>query len=358
MRSFMSRNPIPMAVVALGLTAATTGVAFNLNKLPLVGEGPMYRAVFADASGLTKDEQVRVAGIKVGRVSRIALEGDHVIVSFHVKGVPLGEDTTASIEIKTMLGQHYLAINPAGPGRLAAGSEIPLEHTTVPTNIVPALQDLTDIAETTDTAALEAAFRTMAESLDTAAPEIGATLTGLSRLSRTIASRDHELGQLLTHARGLTTTIANQRGSLDQIIKASDQVLGMLADRRDVIREIVVGTNQLATQIRGIVGDNAKSIGPTLAKLQEVQTILDKDLKQLDQALVALPAYFKVMTNVVGSGRWFDSVVTAPTGLKLCDNGAGPLSSIVDPLLTTLSASAGSSGPCIPLAPTSQKGTP
>jgi phospholipid/cholesterol/gamma-HCH transport system substrate-binding protein len=358
MKSFLTRNPVTTGAVAIAATTTTIALALNINRLPLVGAGPTYRAVFADASGLVKDEQVRVAGIKVGSVSKIALEGDHVVVSFHVKDVPLGVDTTASIEIKTMLGQHYLAVTPAGPGRLRAGSEIPLERTSVPTNIVPAIQQLTTVASQTDTGSLATAFETIAQSLNTASPQIKATLDGLSRLSATIASRDHELGELLTHAKGVTQTIAGEHSSIDQILQSSNEVLAMLAGRRDTIREIVTGTEQLATQLRGLIGDNAALLTPALTKLHEVQAVLDKDQKQLDTILTTLPGYYRIMMNVVGSGRWFDAVVTPPAGLQLCDTSSNALSHLIDPVLNSLSSAAGSSGSCLPLSsPASKKGT-
>ncbi len=75
------------------LMAAT----FNLNKFPGFG-GTTYTAEFADASGIHRGNMVQVGGIRVGRVNKVSLEGDTVIVEFEVdNGVEFGEESRASV---------------------------------------------------------------------------------------------------------------------------------------------------------------------------------------------------------------------------------------------------------------------
>ncbi|MPY86217.1 MAG: MCE family protein, partial [Actinophytocola sp.] len=94
----------PFALLLLGV--------LNIGKLPVIGDGDKYQAVFADAAGLQVGEAVTLAGIKVGKVDEIELEGAQVVVSFFAKGADLPDATRASIEIKTLLGQHHLALTP------------------------------------------------------------------------------------------------------------------------------------------------------------------------------------------------------------------------------------------------------
>ena len=97
------------AVGVLVILALTAG-AFMLDALPFVGAGPKYKAYFSEAAGLTDGNEVRVAGVKVGVVTDVDLEGDKVAVGFRAKDAWLGDDTRASIQIKTVLGQKYLAL--------------------------------------------------------------------------------------------------------------------------------------------------------------------------------------------------------------------------------------------------------
>ncbi|MBM4480447.1 MCE family protein [Rhodococcus hoagii] len=59
--------------------------AFFLDSLPIVGAGNRYTAEFTEAAGLKPGNEVRVAGVKVGKVSDVALDGDRVRVTFQTK---------------------------------------------------------------------------------------------------------------------------------------------------------------------------------------------------------------------------------------------------------------------------------
>ena len=145
---------IRIAVIGIVLLTTLFVLAINFQRLPLVGAGKEYRAEFTDAAGLVSGEEVRVAGIKVGTVTGIKLGRGapaRVVVTFTVKGVDLGRRTSAGIEVKTLLGQHFLSVTPAGRGKLGSGGLIPLSRTTTPVNIVPAFQRLTTTSENIDT---------------------------------------------------------------------------------------------------------------------------------------------------------------------------------------------------------------
>ena len=70
--------------------------AFNLQKFPGFS-GTDYHAEFTDASGLHKGNMVQVAGIRVGRVDEIELDGDHVIVDFDVDRTSTFGDETPGV---------------------------------------------------------------------------------------------------------------------------------------------------------------------------------------------------------------------------------------------------------------------
>ena len=83
---------------------------------------------------------MRVAGVSVGKVSDVTLEGTHVRVDFDVDSTWIGDQSTAAIKIKTLLGQKYLAIDPLGDKSLDPGTAIPLTRTTAPYDVTTALR--------------------------------------------------------------------------------------------------------------------------------------------------------------------------------------------------------------------------
>lgn len=123
MRSFRSRDPVPIGAVFIVLALVAMYLSFNVGKISFVS-GPTYQAAFSEAAGLRAGDKVRVGGVAVGQVSKVALAGSHVRVTFTVKdsAVRLGLDTRASIQIFTLLGNKYVALEPssAAPRRRRA----------------------------------------------------------------------------------------------------------------------------------------------------------------------------------------------------------------------------------------------
>lgn len=108
------RNPVAVAVVGLLVLALVGLGAYRVDSLPFIGGGTTYSADFTESAGLSEGDEVRVAGVKVGEVTGVSLDGPKVKVSFKVKDVWIGNSSTVGIAIKTLLGEKYLAVDPLG----------------------------------------------------------------------------------------------------------------------------------------------------------------------------------------------------------------------------------------------------
>lgn len=345
---------IRIAVIGIAVLSVLFALAINFQRLPLVGAGTTYRAEFTDASGLVPGEEVRVAGLKVGTVTGLELGKARVIVEFTVKGVDLGRSTTAGIEVKTLLGQHFLSVTPAGGGKLDEGSLIPLARTATPVNIVPAFQKLATQAQDIDTEQVAAAFDALSETLRRTAPEMTETLRGLSRISKSVTSRDAAIRALFERTSQVSGLVADRDADIARLLTDTDTVLAELDRRRDTITGIIDGTVALATQLRGLVADNRTQLAPTLDKLNRVLAVLRKNRTNIDEAIRVGVVYGREFTNVGGSGRWFDASIKVPQGISLCNTGglAGGLDALVGGILSALNqATNGSDKPCLPFGP-------
>ena len=131
-KPFRERNPVVIGIAGIATIVLMLTAAFKAQDLPLIGGGDTYTAAFTEAGGLKVNDEVRIAGVRVGKVQSIELDGDHVLVTFRVKtDSEFGTETGAAIKVKTILGAMYLALQPAGNGQLEAVS---YTHLTLPTN--------------------------------------------------------------------------------------------------------------------------------------------------------------------------------------------------------------------------------
>jgi phospholipid/cholesterol/gamma-HCH transport system substrate-binding protein len=305
---FRERNPVVIGAVGLGVIVAMLAVAFNIDDIALLAGGRTHSAALSEAGGLKEGDDVRVAGVKVGKVTAVDLEGSHVRVDFRVGGsTELGSETSASVRIKTILGQKFLMLEPAGPGEL--DQQIPVSRTTPAYDVVEAFSDLATTAEDIDTDQLAGALDTIADTFRDSPEEVRAAVDGLGRLSRTIASRDDELARLLDHAEGVTGVLAERNGELVTLLADGDLLLQELERRRDDIHTLLVSTVTLSQQLTGLVRDNREAIRPALQNLENVLATLRANQESLDRSIELLAPFVRVFANTTGNGRWFDTYV-------------------------------------------------
>jgi phospholipid/cholesterol/gamma-HCH transport system substrate-binding protein len=304
------RNPIVIGAVGL---AVLVGLGLAVFALPKLSGGASYHAAFRDASGLEAGNEVRVAGVKVGEVTGVTLEraetGTYVRVAFRVKDVVLGERTGATIRIKTVLGQKYLALTPTGGGRMAKGAEIPLDRTASPLDVMQAVTGLAETVSQIDVRQLADAFTVLSATFADTPASVRSSLVGLSRLSQSIASRDTQLRELLARARTVTAVLAQRDNEFQRLVTDGSLLLAEVQRRRDAIHTLFVATNQLATQLSGLVADNRTRLAPALRELRAVLGTLQRNRTDLERTLTNMAPFITAFTNVTGNGRWFDSWV-------------------------------------------------
>ena len=316
---FRERNPVPIGAIGIGLIGLLLFGAFNAQSLPLIGSGDSYRAAFTEAGGIRKDDDVRIAGVKVGKVTGIELEGSHVRVDFKVTGgAAFGPQTGASIRMKTLLGQKYVALQPKGAGQMPPDSEIPLGRTVASYDIVDAFSDLTTTTERIDTGQLAQSLDVMATEFRDSPAHVKSALSGLSRLSKTIASRDEELRTLLSRANSVSAIVASRNDTTAKLIQDADLLLVELQARREAIHTLFTNTSELAIQLTGLVRDNRAALKPALDQLTKVLAVLTKHERDLDQTIARMAPFTRVYANTLGNGRWFDTYIanlTVPVGV-------------------------------------------
>ena len=235
-----------------------------------------------DASGLHKGNMVQIAGIRVGRVDGIHIGGDHVTVDVNVKDATLGDKTQASVQVLNLLGEKYLELTPKGSGEMEGGDTIPVSRTNGSYDIVATLSELTTTTEAIDIPRLSQALTTLGDTVNAASPHIRSTFTGLSRISRAIATRDESIQQLLGRADRVTKLLAQRRGDLVTLMKQGELVFQELIARREAIHSLLVNAERLAVQLRGVATDNQAQIGDALKQLDTALRFLRGREKQID----------------------------------------------------------------------------
>ncbi|GLB64776.1 ABC transporter substrate-binding protein [Dietzia sp. NCCP-2495] len=302
-------NPM-IGAVGILVILALTAASFMLDSIPIVGAGPKYKAHFSEAAGLTDGNEVRVAGVKVGVVTGVELEGDKVLVEFRAKDAWLGDDTRASIQIKSVLGQKYLALAPAGNNEIDRSEPIPLERTVAPYDVVTAFSSAAETLDEINDEKLADSLDTLTETMQASPEEFRGAVDGVARLSQTISSRDAELRELLEATRTSSKILADRNDDFRRLILGTGQLLGELNARSESLKVVLAATRGLSSQLRILVAENEAEFGPTLQSLDSALGILTDHEDQVKKSIHNLAPFYRLYANMLGTGRWFDSVVT------------------------------------------------
>src|SRR5437763_602035 len=309
MKSFQKRNPVPIALVGIAVLLLGFIAAMNADDLPVIGGGTTYSADFSEASGLQKGNDVLIAGVKVGKISDIGLDGDKVKVSFKVKDAWLGDRTSAAIKIKTLLGQKYLSLDPQGENAQNPNQTIPRDRTMAPYDVLDAFRGLSQTVDKIDTEQLAKSFDTISQTFANTPDDVKGALSGLSKLSDTIASRDQQLSNLLANTREVSQTLVDRDGEVQKLLDDGNQLLAEISRREQAITALLNGSRELATQLQGLVDDNSKQLDPVLTQLDQLTSMLQRNQDSLAQGIAKFAPFIRVFTNTIGNGRWFDNYI-------------------------------------------------
>ena len=306
MTPLRERNKATVGIVGIVVINALLFTSFNLDKLR---GGDTYSAHFAEAAGLRSGDEVRAAGVKVGKVTDVSLDKDKVLVKFRINDAELGRESRADIKLKTLLGRKFLMVTPQGPGKLSEDKPIPLAQTTTPYDVTEAFPALATTVESIDTEQLAESYRVLSDAFKDTPDEVRSNLVGLSRLSRTIASRDDQLRELLKRSRGVTQVLAARDQDLIAFMSDLNLLLDELRKRRAVIDQLLTNTTRLSEQLVALVRENRATLEPALARLRGVVQVLRKNEQNLDAAIPRLATFARLQGNTLSTGRWFDTIV-------------------------------------------------
>ncbi len=325
------RSLIGVAFAGLAILAAIGLLVYYSGDLPFIGGGTTYTAYFAEAGGLQPGNEVRIAGVVVGHVTGVSLDGDKVAVTFQEKGAWLGNDTTAAIDIKTLLGDMYLALDPQGNAPLNPAQPIPLSRTTSPYDVQQAFSDLGQQLGQINTAQLAKSLQVLSDAFASTPPYVRSALSGLASLSSSVASEQAEVASVLAGTRTVTGVLASEDTRFQKLLTDGNLLLAELQQREAAITSLLETTQALSVQLSGLVTDNQAKLHPALQALNEVTSVLEQNQASLAQAIALAGPYYRLLGNTLGNGRWLDVYLCGLISSSDLPPGTGPASGCEPP---------------------------
>ncbi len=315
MKRLGRENPFGVGIAAFVALGILGGLILVISVIPFGSS--TYHAQLAHTGGLRVQEGVQIAGVEVGEVTKLEVAGDHVNVQFTVdKNIPLGAQTKASVKVGTLLGTHFLAVEPQGGGSLPDDT-IPLASTSVPFNLQDVIDEGTDAVNELDGEKIAESLSVVGDTLKAAGPNLAPAFQGVTRISEAITKRDAQIAELLDASESISTQLSESTGDLTQLMRESNLVIKELVKRREAIRDLLSDVSSITATIDGILADNADKLGPMLEDLGAVTSVLNARDDQLSTAMHNLAVASRYLANATGDGPFINLYFTEGVPNKL-----------------------------------------
>jgi phospholipid/cholesterol/gamma-HCH transport system substrate-binding protein len=260
-------------MVALGLVV-TFAVYRYVDERSTTESGYGVYAYFDDVQGLVAKSRVLVAGIPVGYISSIRLEGDRARVDLRIEGeIILYDDASVTMRSLSLLGERVLVIRPGTPGlpEIPDGGEIRVADRGVNTDDI--MVTVNDIANSVKriTAQLERAFGT-----EEAGDRMESALRNLSDALENIKTVTDEAGPRIVR---IMENVELATDDLSEIIhKRKDEIDRGIGEVDDTIASIHQAADQLnavLADVKEVTGRTARGEG-TIGRLTQDEALIDE----------------------------------------------------------------------------------
>ncbi|GFG74311.1 virulence factor Mce family protein [Mycobacterium botniense] len=307
MRTLTESNRGRIGLMGVVVTLLVIAVGQSFTSVPMLFATPIYYAQFTDTGGLGKGDKVQIAGVNVGLVRSLAIQGDKVVIGFSLPGRTIGTQSRAAIRTDTILGRRNLEIEPRGSDPLQANSVLPSGQTTTPYQIYDAFVDVTKAATGWDIDVVKRSLDVLSHTLDQTSPHLSAVLSGVKGFSDTLGKRDEQLKQLLANANKVASVLGDRSEQIDALLVNANTLLAAFKRRSQELEALLSHVSAVSTQIVGLVADSP-NLHHVLKQLRTVSGELVKRKNDLSDVLIMLSRYTASLTEAVASGPYFKAI--------------------------------------------------
>ena len=304
-----SADAVRLLIFILVTTIATGFLVVTIGNISFAASTE-YKAVFSDATGVVKGDDVRVAGVKVGNVESVeVVDRTRALVTFKVeKDQQVTQSTDATIRYRNLVGQRYIALTQGvgGPDTLSPGATIPMSRTRPALDLTVLFNGFKPLFE----ALSPADINKLSYEIVTVFQGEGGTLESLlshtASVTSTLASRDQVIGSLITNLNKVMVTVGNRDQQLSSLLVKLRQFVSGLSQDRQAILGSLDSISGLAVQTSDLVTGIRPSLTTDVKQLRSVAGNLDRNKAEIDRALQVLPVKLTKVGRTATYGSFFN----------------------------------------------------
>lgn len=324
------------------LTVYTTVIAVLTALLLMIivnarsGPAHHYRARFVDATGLAANDNVKIAGVSIGRVTGVEIADRRVAeVRFKVdRDVGLPADVRAVIRYENLIGDRYLELQrPTGrvASALAPGSLIPLSRTTPAVSLTVLFGGFRPLFQALRPDQVNELADDILRTVQGEGGTIESLLQHTASLTGTVADQDQVVGSLITNLNDVLGTVSTRDRHLSELVVQLQRFVSGLSADRKVLGSSISALGELSGSVAGLLQDARPPLRADIRALGTVADNLQANEPTVSRWLHELPLLLHRVDRTASYGSWFQFYLCrtsgsytlpgqAPTEIQLSEN--------------------------------------
>lgn len=327
MRGNLRAAALRLAVFIVGCALGTFALLMVFAQFRFAAE-KTYNAVFSNVSGLQQGNFVRIAGVEVGKVTKISIKPNaQVLVQFSAEdSVVLTQGTRVLIRYDNLIGGRYVELQ-EGAGSLALlipGQTIPVQQTQPALDLDALIGGFRPLFRALDPDQVNALSNELIKAFQGQGETISSFLTQTAAFTNTLADRDQLIGQVIVN---LNTVLGSLGDQSTQFASAVDNLASLvkgLADHKTDLSNGIAGISSGAKSFADLVEQIRPQLPNVVHQLDRTAGIVVADHDYVDNLLNTLPDAYQALARQGMYGDFF-SFYLCDAVLKLNGKGGQPV---------------------------------
>ena len=292
-------------LVAIGVLWLLWSILLNSTG----GDTKSYTAQFTDASGLHEGDNVRIAGVRVGRVDSMKLVNNHCDVTISIKaGQPIFQNTRAEIRYQNLIGQRYIAMVPGqGPAiPLSDGATIPLDRTQPSFDLSVLLNGFQPLFSVLKPSDLNQLSESLLQVMQGSETEIGPFLQQLSQATNSIADRDQILGAVITNLNQVLGNLSRKTPQFYALLDQGQRLVTGLNAHRNELFDSLDRLSSVTGKANHLLSDITPNLNYDITNTRKATDVFMQHKAGLRKTLITFPDFLGSVARITQYGSFIN----------------------------------------------------
>jgi phospholipid/cholesterol/gamma-HCH transport system substrate-binding protein len=308
-----------------GWLAVTIGNlnSFNLGPISIGRHTYDLTARFDDVTGLLINDNVKVAGVVVGKVTGVKIEQGRAKVTMAVdERYRMTTDSSASIRWRNLLGQRYVYLYPGTASTvLEDGDEVPNTKSVI--DLGELFNRLGPIVAAIDPAQVNTFLDAITQALEGNEQQVGQIIDDLGELMGGLATRDEAIGDLVEDLDRVAQTVNDRDAQIRTVLDNLVAISATFSANTDVVDAAITDLGSVSQDAGQLLAENRDEIDGSLGSLLSILDTVEANLGDVDTALATLDDATEAIYRSGRYGEWLNqsilcATITAPPADGSC----------------------------------------